>query len=273
VRLDFDRARAAFDEALALYRSLADQVGELRALNGLGQFLLETGEYDRAEEVFAERKRLAADLGDGSALAVSEFCLGCIAMELGELDTAERRFDRSRAAFREQGNARLSAMVLAKLAELAERTRDLDGADRLLDRCEAAAGRLGDGRLTAHARRIRGGIALARGEYARALDLHREVLGREREAGSRRIVIAAAEGIACALAGLGLSEGALRLAGSASALRDALRWPLTPSERYAIDPLLALATEALGVEAAGAAFRDGRDWDFEEAIAAVLTKP
>jgi hypothetical protein len=67
-------------------------------------------------------------------------------------------------------------------------------------------------------------------------------------------------------------EQALRLAGFAAALREAIGAPLPPAEQARVDRMIAPARDALQQEAA-TAWEIGQTLDLEQAIALALASP
>ncbi len=113
---------------------------------------------------------------------------------------------------------------------------------------------------------------LIRGDGAAALPLYRRALSLAVEIGDRAETAMEIHGIAMAAAGCGHSAKALILGGAAEAEFDALAIDITGItfwftllNRY-LDP----ARAALGVEAANAAWQEGRRANFEDAVAWAL---
>jgi hypothetical protein len=112
---------------------------------------------------------------------------------------------------------------------------------------------------------MRGDCGSALRHYHRALELAVELADRSE-------IGAELQGSAMAAAGLGHSGVALRIAGAAAAEFDALAIDLTGMVFWQalLDRYLGQARSALGAQAAGAAWDEGRRTWFEHAIALAL---
>jgi hypothetical protein len=91
-------ALAAFEESVALRRSLGDDRGETRALVGVCQVLVALGEVDRAEVLSDELLVLARAKTDTRAEHFAHHFLADCALITGACDVAEERYRRSLAA-------------------------------------------------------------------------------------------------------------------------------------------------------------------------------
>ncbi len=92
---DEQGALAAFEESLALRRSLADGRGETRALVGVCQVLVALGEVERAEALSVELLELARAHDDPRAEHFAHHFLADCALIAGDCDEAEVRYRRS----------------------------------------------------------------------------------------------------------------------------------------------------------------------------------
>ncbi|MGH2375703.1 MAG: ATP-binding protein [bacterium] len=100
---DYGPARAACEEAAALFRTLGDRLGLARTLRNLGPIVLNEGAYQRARALYEEDLRLSRELQDETSIAVAMTNIGLAARCQGEYDLARavleeclERFDKLR---------------------------------------------------------------------------------------------------------------------------------------------------------------------------------
>jgi len=110
-------------------------------------------------------------------------------------------------------------------------------------------------------------VELYEGHTARAAALFAESLTHYRELGDRQGMARDLEELAVVAATEEQSERALRLAGSAAALREALRAPSRPPIRAMLDRHLARARAMLGEASSASAWATGYAMPLEQAIA------
>jgi hypothetical protein len=114
---------------------------------------------------------------------------------------------------------------------------------------------------------------LIRGDSAAAVPRYRRALELAVELGDRAETGVEIQGVAMASAGVGESARALRLAGAAAAEFEALAIDLSGIIFWSalLTRYLGLARNALGPEAAAAAWEEGRRTTFEHAVALALS--
>jgi len=82
-RGDFDEARAAFEECLALSYELGDQFNTAIYLNNLGTLLHVLEKYEKAEELYQESLEICRRIGDQIGYAIALNNMGRVAHERG----------------------------------------------------------------------------------------------------------------------------------------------------------------------------------------------
>ena len=117
-----------------------------------------------------------------------------------------------------------------------------------------------------------GWAALVRGNLQQAEVLHRESLALSRQLGDKLVAAEALEGLACSASARGEAERVARLFGAAEALREAVGYRQEPREHALREPYLAAARPRLSKARWDAAWAEGRQLGFEEAIAYALEK-
>lgn len=215
---DYDRAMDLYDESLALFREFDDVAGQARAINGMGLLAMDSGDFARADGLFRES------------------------------------LDRARAG----NDPRSIASALHNLGTLARRQRNLDDAEPLLAEALAIALDLDDRHLAANCRYGLGTVELDRQNPAKARDLLLKALDAHSELGARDGIAITIEAFACLAAVDGDARRALTLTGAAERLREAIVFPMHPSERDLFDGYISLAWERLGLVEAEVAFEHGR---------------
>jgi non-specific serine/threonine protein kinase len=139
----FARARAAFEEQLALCAELGDRHGVALATFGLGDVALNQDDVARAAERFAEALPLFESLGDRRGIFLAFRYLGWVAARQGDDARAAALFGRALGVSWELGDRWAIAELLEDVAWLAVRAARSAVGVRLL--AAAAALRAADG--------------------------------------------------------------------------------------------------------------------------------
>ena len=228
---DLGAARPLLEEAIALWRTWGQTQQIACALIDLGWGCFYSGDAD-ARRLMEEGLRLQQSVGDPLLVNRARIGLLQVLVSLGELDIVEPM-------------AREALVV-------SQQTRDRSAehfAHHFLADCPL----------------IRGDCATALSRYRRALALAVELRDRSETA-------AEIQGIAMAMAGCGHPARALQLAGAAAAEFDALAIDLSGIVFWSalLERYLGRARVELGVDAANAAWDEGRRTGFEHAIALAL---
>lgn len=115
----YPRARAWFEQSLALRRDLDDRPGTARCLNNLGTLASDLGEYAEAWARHAESLALRRALNDHGGIAQSMHNLGEVAHRRGDHGIARRIWHQSLVVARDLGNVAMVAGELGALARAA----------------------------------------------------------------------------------------------------------------------------------------------------------
>ncbi len=222
---DVEGSRAAFSEALALRRKLADERGIAVALNNLALLALDAASYEEAARLFSDSISAKRRLKSKGSLAVGLSNYATVLVRQGRLDEAEGVLEEASAMAGELGNPQLDGSLAANFGELAAARGDQDAA---LSHFEASleAIRKGGNPHDEVVALIGMGRALSRlGRRAAALDRLRE-----------------AEALAAATGNLtGLNKSRAALAETGEAARSRLPGGLTEREAEVLR-LLALGS-------------------------------
>jgi predicted ATPase/DNA-binding SARP family transcriptional activator len=223
---DHDAARAYDREALAIWRELGDEHGLAVAQNVLGLALYDQGDYAGAHALFEESLTLRRALGDRHGVAYALGNLGLVAHVQGDLPVARALYEECLAILRELGDRGHVATALSNLAS----------------------------------------VAYDQGDYVAARRLYADGLTIWWELDARQGVAYALEGFAGVAVAEGQLERAVRLAGAAAALRQALGSPLAPADRDRLQDQLEHARRALDETAYDTAWSAGHHMALEDAV-------
>jgi class 3 adenylate cyclase/tetratricopeptide (TPR) repeat protein len=102
---DVERARAMFEEALAVTRANpeGDPWAEARALVTLGNVISEIGDEEETLSLASQALSIADATGDAFSIATARECVGNSLRRLGRFGEAEPHLDKAVASFRELG--------------------------------------------------------------------------------------------------------------------------------------------------------------------------
>lgn len=92
IRRDYTGVRRRFEEALALARSISDQLGESIAMQLLGWVLVFTADFAGARERFVKQLEISSMIGREGGMAFALEGLFAAAVGMSDIDTAARYF-------------------------------------------------------------------------------------------------------------------------------------------------------------------------------------
>ncbi|HTS12182.1 MAG TPA: protein kinase [Candidatus Limnocylindrales bacterium] len=229
-RGDLSTARIFFEECLALWREMGDGLAAARVLSNMATVLRMQGNYQRARALYEECLSIFRELGDKSGLAWALNHQGDTAREQGDCAAARDLYEESLAAFRELNDPWGMAATLGDLGNLAREQGDCGTADSL---------------------------------YSESLRLFQEL-------GHKRGIVRLLEAFACSAAAQSEPERALRLAGTAAALRQSIALPPKPAEQASLDKCLEPIRRSLATTG-GEAWLEGWVMPIEKAIDYAVT--
>jgi predicted ATPase/class 3 adenylate cyclase len=232
---DYERAMDALEEAIALYGELGDKSGAAFALANLGWATLHGDYRGRVPAFVWEAEALMQEDIDDHARAILGIVRASAAIGQGDLDSAVLQLEESLALCRELGDRRSAAMALFVLGVTELRRGHLERGATLLEEGAQISGELGDRLGTPYF----------------------------------------AEGLAKLSAMRSRPVRAARLWGAAEALREQMGVSLSKFDRansdYERD--LALVRSALDEATFEAAWAEGREMSFEQAVGYLLGEP
>lgn len=165
---EWDRAVAAYEEAIRVGETVSDLRGAARMYGGLGAAYHEIGAIEIATRYTMRSLALLEVLRDRVALARSENSLALVLMARGDLAGARAHLDRSLELCDEADLEFGRSHVLLSLCELAAKEGDLVRAEEMASQALALAERLEEGASIAEAHSWLGRIADSRGDHSRA---------------------------------------------------------------------------------------------------------
>jgi|GEM_PF-575754 len=223
---EYPHAKAYYEEALALHRSLGNTAGEAQTLDGLGLVAFQEEAYDRAETFNTESLHLFRTLGNlrGQANALSN--LGMIAQLRGDYPQAHASYSQSLALRRDLDDRRGIAIALTNLGE----------------------------------------VALHQREFSQARTCYCESLGLCRELGDKEGVAYCLHGLAVVAGAEDQAARAAQLWGAEEQLRETIKVHRPPADRATYQKLIAENRSAVDPATWTAAWQAGRSMSPAAAI-------
>jgi predicted ATPase len=269
-------AAPAAEEAVATLRSLGERSGLVTALITLGTCRVGEGRHAEARELFEEALAVARRASLQAAAGHAASFLAGLAFDLGDLVAARSRYEEMLAHMRDAGGPSGIALALEWLGRVALVSGQPHVAGARYAEALSICRDVDDPVGVAHAQQGLGWVALERGDWSEAERRLRECLTLQRETRDWFWLGGTLDGLAGVAAlradGIPAAERALRLAGAASAIREAnpgwRRWSESTTERWLAPAFAALGGR--GAPAAAAAWAAGRAMTADEAVAFAL---
>jgi len=267
---DYDRSLPLIEEALTLFRELADPIGVRDALSALGSILANRGDYQRARAAHEEGLALVRASGDAVGIETALGNLADIAYYQGDYESARTWWEESLDLQRESGGEYGVAIILNNLAELARNQGEFDRATPLLEEALALF----------RAVDFKHGIAIALCNLAdvpaiqldrgKAAGLLRESLTVARDLRNAVVSASCLDVAAKLMVAQRQAEHAARLFGAADARRLAAGAALSPADRSILQPAIDAARAHLDDAIWLAAWNAGAALSAEQAIGDAL---
>jgi predicted ATPase/DNA-binding CsgD family transcriptional regulator len=270
VRGYLPEGRAWLERLLPTLRTAEPTSGRARALNAIGFLAFLQGDYDTGQPLLAESVEIRRALGDRPGLVESLTNLGVLLRCVGNGAGARRCFEEAIAVSRALGDRAWEGRTLNKLARLTYYEGDLGAALALHEEGIAAVRQAGNAWDVAIALGDMADVCHALGDDTVARRLYAESLGLWLELGDERGIAQGLEGFAIQAAAAARPERAVRLIGTAHAIRERITEPNSPSRRASLERLLAAAQTDLGAAAYATAWAAGNAASPAEAVALAL---
>jgi tetratricopeptide (TPR) repeat protein len=184
---DTSGAAEAIGEALAVYRTTGDRLGQAGALNELGIVRRQTGDYPGAAQALDEALDISRDTGDHHVQANILQNMGAVKQLTGDFSGAAEPLEEALAIYRVLGDQPGLAATLSHLGTVRRQIADYPGAAQALDEALDISRDTGDRRSQANALTLLGEVRRTTGDYLGAAQALEEALDISREMGSRLI--------------------------------------------------------------------------------------
>jgi len=184
-------ARSAYQESIALQRSLGRDSAAANAELGLGNLLFRDGDLGAALEAYEGARDEFRRLGDSSYLQLAGLNIGAALGEMGNFERAVTAFDQALAAPAGKESDRTRAGLWVNRGNALEELERWDDAAQSYRRAEQAARQGGFEDILSKVVKDRGGLALRRGDLAGARPLLEESLALARASGAHARLAAA----------------------------------------------------------------------------------
>jgi predicted ATPase len=227
---DYVTAGLCCERSLVLYRELDDKRGIANSLTGLANAVFEQDNNQRGVQLLEESLALRRELQDKWGIALSLNNLGTIAYKEGDYERARVFYEESLILRQELEDKQGLAISLNNL----------------------------------------GALAYLQGDYERAKSLTAESLTTFQSLGDRAGTAHCLEGLAQSLVAEGQLQGAARLLGAATAVRQAANAPVPPHYRADYEAIVASVRDPLGETAYSAHLAQGQRMSLDEAVAYAL---
>jgi tetratricopeptide (TPR) repeat protein len=241
-----------------------------KALNAAGHLACVAGDFDRALEALDDAIALWRGLADARGLARALATRGWVLHSQREFTGAKLAWDEALSVGREAGDDVRVAGVLAFLATAAQQEGDLERATQLFTESLALRRKLEDDWGTAGSLYELASMALAKAEIDRAEALYHESLELWSNLADQRAVVDPVEALAWVAGMRGQSERAARLLGAAAAHRARLGVAIQAGDRGAHEQSVLRVREVIGEQAFARIWAEGEAMPLQEAIAYVL---
>jgi predicted ATPase len=264
---DYGAQLPLFTESVQIYRELGDRQGTAIVLNAVALLHKDQGDLAEARRLFEESCAVWLELGDSLMRARSLSNLASIVKEQGDFDLALERHAEALVLFRQLDDKAGVAWSLRHQGDIARDRHDAALAESLYLESFAAFNELGDCWSAGSLLVDLGTLALDSGETDAGLDRFRQAAEAFRQLGGHKRGLARVlEGFALAASLEGNAQRAIRLAGAAAALRNAIGTPLTPAEQRQVTSSLERAHAALSPAVRSQAWSEGWTMTMEQAI-------
>ena len=227
---DYETARAAYEEGLAVGRAANDLHQISEASGGLGLVIYQQGDSATARKFIAEGLEISRQLDDKFGIVATLNSLGDIARTAGDDAAARPLFEEALAISRKLGRKQFVSTILTNLGAVTHSEGD---------------------------------FAAARSHFAEALEMAQEL-------GNRIAISYSLDGFAALAAESGEPELAAKLAGAAEQLRETVGFEIEPADRRFRESYFSKLRAALTESVFAAAYQQGRKLKTEEAIALAL---
>jgi predicted ATPase len=264
IQADYSVARDALAKSLTLWRQIGDQAGMAWSLMGLGATATSCAEFDSASTLLDQARQSGRRSGDAAALAVSLAWSADMAYARGEYAPIRAYAEEALEVAQRIGFATPACMALSTLGNLSYREGNRAAAMDHLQEALHRADALGEAYPIVRAALGLAAIAADDGDADNARSLLARSVRLAHRVGNYHHMAQALEALS-GFAAPGQPEAALRLASAASAIRESIGAPMSPTEQQALETRLRPAQSSVGTSVTTAALSEGRTWSLDKA--------
>ena len=262
-----ERKEEIEQEALALAKSLGDRWRQAEVLADLGW---DHRDYLRARAYWEEAVALYREVGDLNSLVDLLGALGNLELLYGDIESAQERLDEAFQLNRQVNNQAVSGNFLAALSKIASINGDFEKGRSFLEEEMKITEESGDRMQYLWARTHLAHLALRQGNLSEARDIlietSRNFFSDKADIG----VVFNLEGMASLYVAVNKLEQAARLIGWADAARKKIGDHRPPLEQTDVDRDIAAVIAKIGSPAFEVAYNAGHAMTMEQAIAYAL---
>lgn len=263
---NYTAADTALKTAKDSFTTLGDKAGIAQTMQTLGSMSTQMGKMDQAREFYQASLTLWQELGQQARVASLYSNLGIIARLAGDYDSARDLTKQALDIRRVLEDRWAIAVSLNNLGNVALDQNNHARARFYLEEAVALQRQVGDKYYLANALNNLANVIREQQDFPLAFTLYTESVQLTRNLGDRWALAYLLEDIACLASLAGKHEPALTLVGAASAVREAIKSPLTQDEIRKMDLLLEPARAILPAEAQQHAWETGRNLSLDDAL-------
>lgn len=278
VMAELERKRGRYAEAVEklerareIFTTLGDRAGIAQVLHFHGTAATHQRKFEEAGELYRSALAISRELGDHSRTASLLSNLGILARMQGRYDEARQLNEQALTLRRTSGDKWAIAVSLNNLGNVALDQGRFDEARQLHEEGLALRRGVGDMWVVANSLNNLGNLARDQGDHPQADARYRESLKIIREYNDRLAMAYLLEDMGCLAALQNQPERAMRLAGAAETLSQAIGARRSDAEQQILDRGLEIARQKLDEQAAAEKLEEGRKMNFEQAAAYALT--
>lgn len=264
---NYARARACYEQSLALHRVAGNPSGQAAAINSLGTMAMFEGSYEEAEALFAQSLALYEASGNQRGRETAVNNQGIVAMYRGDFERARALHEDNLILSRERGNAAHIAAALGNYGDVLRYLHDYDTARAALSESLHLLRDIDNRQALAITLYALGRLALDTGEWEEACDCFLECLALYQRNLDPVAVADLMEGVAMLLGKQARPLPCAQLYGAAAAIRRMTGTVMPGCDRDAHAAVQAEAVTAVGETAFQAAWRRGHRMTLQEALA------
>lgn len=223
---EVEAARSRYEEALPLYRSLGDQLGEANCLWSLGDVGFRLSEMEMARSRYEEALPLYRSHGDQLGEANCLISLGDVHFRLDGVEGARSCYEAALLLNRSIDSRLGEANCLGALGELHFQSAEYGEAGRRIEQAREIYESIGAQIGQADSLRLLGALSLQSGDYPRAREQLKDALARFEDIEAPEGIAECWEGFAALHEAEGQPEQAAEAWGRAAELYETMSAPL-----------------------------------------------